>query len=244
MQDVCVLEIEKQELPGNTLTRSQRIAAHQGIVFQIVNRLWARLRGIYWIDYDDLAQWAQAGLIHAVDNYRPGVEGREWASFYTYAYHCVHGYALQVFADDSQVTKWSATYRRQMRGNPTSYQALPSPSPTFIPFDFLEHTGTSTDSEAGTLLEFEINSQLNETRTGDPDDSEHVVLCAEAWKSLSQLSPRERKILIDRANEITLEQIGVELGVSRERVRQIERTALNKLRAFLTISGKRRRDQS
>jgi RNA polymerase primary sigma factor len=54
---------------------------------------------------------------------------------------------------------------------------------------------------------------------------------------LSRLSDRERQILSSRfglggATELTLERIGHKLGISKERVRQIESRAQNKLREF------------
>jgi RNA polymerase sigma factor (sigma-70 family) len=52
------------------------------------------------------------------------------------------------------------------------------------------------------------------------------------------LTERERVILVDRFGltgneEMTLEEIGRKLGLSRERVRQLEREAKGKLRNFL-----------
>jgi RNA polymerase primary sigma factor len=60
---------------------------------------------------------------------------------------------------------------------------------------------------------------------------------AAVQRVLSRLNDREREILSSRfglggANELTLERIGRKLGVSKERVRQIESRAQNKLRAF------------
>lgn len=54
--------------------------------------------------------------------------------------------------------------------------------------------------------------------------------------ALRQLPDRERKIITRRLlqdNPATLEELGRELGVSKERVRQLERRALEKLRASL-----------
>jgi RNA polymerase primary sigma factor len=52
---------------------------------------------------------------------------------------------------------------------------------------------------------------------------------------LSSLSPREQKVLrmrfgIDQATEYTLEEVGVSFGLTRERIRQIEKEAIHKLR--------------
>jgi RNA polymerase primary sigma factor len=59
---------------------------------------------------------------------------------------------------------------------------------------------------------------------------------------LDDLPPKEREILIDRfglatGTPMTLESIGQRLGVTRERVRQIEMSALHKLRRRLEARG-------
>ena len=57
----------------------------------------------------------------------------------------------------------------------------------------------------------------------------------EPWTMLGHLDDRERRIIISRyglngASEQTLEQLGRELGITKERVRQIESRAQDKLR--------------
>lgn len=60
-----------------------------------------------------------------------------------------------------------------------------------------------------------------------------------AWlaQALAELSPRERRIIAERRlseDGITLEQLGRDLGVSKERVRQLEHRAMVKLRDSIT----------
>jgi RNA polymerase sigma-32 factor len=66
------------------------------------------------------------------------------------------------------------------------------------------------------------------------DDRRRSAWLAEA---LDELSPRERRIIRERRlREVsaTLEELGRELGVSKERVRQLESRALLKLRASMS----------
>jgi RNA polymerase sigma factor (sigma-70 family) len=66
----------------------------------------------------------------------------------------------------------------------------------------------------------------------------------EVEKLLSPLDEREREILrlrygLDRGDPRTLEEVGDVLHLTRERIRQIERQALSKLRHPSTESGAR-----
>ncbi|MBV9173443.1 MAG: sigma-70 family RNA polymerase sigma factor [Chloroflexi bacterium] len=65
--------------------------------------------------------------------------------------------------------------------------------------------------------------------------AEHRLLAEQIRETLGTLTPRERRVIERRFglsddNEDTLTAIGREIGVTRERIRQIETTALRKLR--------------
>ena len=75
----------------------------------------------------------------------------------------------------------------------------------------------------------------DETVGDDIDGSRQSLKLHEALK---QLNPRELNIIQERRlreDALTLEMLGAKLGISKERVRQIESRALEKLRAALVV---------
>ena len=71
--------------------------------------------------------------------------------------------------------------------------------------------------------------------TGPVDAASKQLLKEQLHEILSQLSDRERKVLemrfgLNDGQGRTLEEVGSEFGVTRERIRQIEAKALRKLR--------------
>jgi RNA polymerase primary sigma factor len=77
-----------------------------------------------------------------------------------------------------------------------------------------------------------------DNRTDEHEYETSLKRMQEAVKGmLGRLDDRERRIIVSRyglngANEQTLEQLGKELGITKERVRQIESRAQDKLRRF------------
>jgi RNA polymerase primary sigma factor/RNA polymerase sigma factor len=67
-------------------------------------------------------------------------------------------------------------------------------------------------------------------------ESAQMTREAQVGKILERLDDREQKIIISRfgldhgTEPLTLKEVGAEMGVTKERIRQIEARALNKLR--------------
>jgi len=80
-----------------------------------------------------------------------------------------------------------------------------------------------------------------------PDPEEIVIGMKDAqtrseWlnRALSKLNDREQKIIRDRHmnyETVTLETLGGQLGISKERVRQLEQRAMEKLKSSLSSHG-------
>jgi len=93
-------------------------------------------------------------------------------------------------------------------------------------------------------LDRPMNDKDDTTLVGLVEDPDSVHPCKEllereladlAREALSSLTPREERVLrkrfgIDERTELTLQLVGQEMGVTRERIRQIEAIALGKLR--------------
>jgi RNA polymerase primary sigma factor len=88
--------------------------------------------------------------------------------------------------------------------------------------------GEEEDSKLGDFIQDEVMMA--------PDDAaSHELLKEQMAEVLDTLAPRERRVLILRfgledGRQRTLEEVGKEFGVTRERIRQIEAKALRKLK--------------
>jgi RNA polymerase sigma-32 factor len=112
---------------------------------------------------------------------------------------------------------------RRMWGTDTSLNRFVSPD---------------NDTERQDLLVDETPDQ--ETRLGEQE--EHAIRSKFLKGALLQLTPREREIIEQRRladNPRTLEEIGKDYGISRERVRQIENRAFAKLQRAILNAAER-----
>ncbi|PPJ48963.1 RNA polymerase factor sigma-32 [Rhizobium sp. KAs_5_22] len=93
----------------------------------------------------------------------------------------------------------------------------------------------------------EGSEQMEMLESGElpPDEQVSGIIDGERWRgwlnnALTELNERENRIIKARRlteDGATLEELGAELGISKERVRQIETRALEKLKAALTHYG-------
>ena len=77
----------------------------------------------------------------------------------------------------------------------------------------------------------DLSADQPETMTADRARSSELLV------ALAKLQPRQRRVLVERfgldgVRPRTLEEVGTNLGITRERVRQLEARALRELRAF------------
>lgn len=104
-----------------------------------------------------------------------------------------------------------------------------------------EHVGSGRNEADGPELG-DVLAQASEPPIEDELVNASVV--EELHKALDELSPRERMVMrlrfgFEDADPLTLQEIGDRLGLSRERVRQIESRAKDKLRRSNRLRGMR-----
>ena len=88
--------------------------------------------------------------------------------------------------------------------------------------------GEEEDSKIGDFVE-------DESIKSPVENASQVILKEQLMLAIDTLTPREQKVIrlrygLDDAHPRTLEEVGKEFAVTRERIRQIEAKALRKLR--------------
>lgn len=103
--------------------------------------------------------------------------------------------------------------------------------------DYLERSRQplSLDLRVGDNQDTELSELLEDEGQSPEDYATHSSLQLDLEKLMNDLTPQQKEVLALRfgladGQPLTLAKIGVRLNISRERVRQIEREALTKLR--------------
>ncbi len=225
--------------------REEMVKAHLRLVVAIAKKY----RRNSSLDLLDLIQEGNMGLMHAVEkfNHRRGVKVS------TYAVWWIRQSIARAIADQGRtiripvhMTEMAGKVLRERRRfrQQLGREAAASDiaSRTGIPVGRVEQVlslvqePTSLDLPIGEDGDATLGDLIEARDAISPQAAaEASALAVSVSEALAGLTPREQRILrmrfgIDGAGDHTLEEVGQVFGVTRERIRQIEAKALEKLR--------------
>jgi RNA polymerase nonessential primary-like sigma factor len=236
---------------GDEYGRKKMIVCNLRLVVKIARRYMGR-----GLPLPDLIEEGNLGLIHAVEKFDPEKGFR----FSTYATWWIRQNIERALMNQTRtirlpihINKELNSYLRKFRelaqktGHEPSVQevadAMGKPVESVRKLlQYSERTG-SLDVQVGAegdspLVDFVAADSVPEPSDALEDDD--ITQSVDHW--LSQLDQKQQDVVVRRFglhghDRSTLEQVGAELGLTRERVRQIQMDALKRLRRILENKG-------
>jgi len=254
IRDIPLLSAQEEILlsrkvqKGDEQARKKMIQANLRLVINIAKR-YMRLG----TPFLDLIEEGNLGLMKAVEKYNP----KKGFRFSTYAAWWIKQAITRSISEQGKmirvpvymndiIAKWRKTKERmsqKLKRIPTDEEIakrlkIPKEKISHINF-WMSTTTSSLEAPIGEDSEGKVSDLIEDTTTLQPDSEiEHILDKERVENLLEIMNDREREILdmrfgLENKKQHTLAEVAKKLGVSRERIRQIEETALLKIRKFV-----------
>ena len=236
--------------------RNRLATANLRLVVSIAKNYAGRSRDLNLLD---LVQEGVEGLYKAVDKFEP----QRGFKFSTYATWWIKQSIVRGLADKSRtiripvhMSEAAQRYKKTMVQLEQDLGRVPTVQEIADELDVevekiytirrITQEVVQLEKPLGGADDEESNTKISDTIEDTDQETQemvvsHTILCDQVRQILDDLSQREREVIEMRHGmqedgiRYTLEQIGNKMGVTRERVRQIEARALEKLRTHQEV---------